>query len=123
VSPAVVILGCVCAALVRLRHASPARLRGDFRLELASRSSALLCAQQYLANLKSYVASLEAEVRAIDPWSVQELDRALEHLRNNQRWVLGSGEVIVLLQGAREIIDEHKVFLRQHGILPNYLAA
>src|ERR1700730_7457653 len=80
-------------------------------------------AQQYLAILKSYVASLEAEVRAIDPWSVQELDRALEYLRSNQQRVLGSGEVIVLLQEAREIIDEHKGFLRQHGILPDYLAA
>lgn len=79
-------------------------------------------ARQYVVELGSHVARLEAEVQAIDQWSVSELDRAVEYLRNNQQWVLGSAEVMALLESARGMIDRHKSFLRQHGVLPDYLA-
>jgi hypothetical protein len=79
-------------------------------------------ARRYLAELETYVAHLEADLQAIDQWSVSELQRALEYLRNNQQWVLGGGEVLALLQGAHGVIDRHKTFLRERGILPDYLA-
>jgi hypothetical protein len=59
----------------------------------------------------------------IDQWSVSELERAIEFLRAEERWVLGESEALVQMEQARQLIDLHKELLGRNGLLPAYLVA
>jgi len=77
----------------------------------------------YVATLQSYISALEASFQPIDQWSVLELARADDFLRAEERWVLGATEALVQVAQAKQLLDQHKVFLGNHGLLPEYLAA
>jgi len=80
-------------------------------------------ARTYIATLRSYIEALEMSFPPIDQWSVSELERAIEFLRAEERWVLGASEALVQMEQARQLIDLHKELLGRNGLLPAYLVA
>jgi hypothetical protein len=80
-------------------------------------------ARAYVAALQAYIQDLEGKYQAIDQWSVLELERAREFLCGDERWVLGATEALSQMAQARQLLEKHIAFLRDHGLLPEYLAA
>ncbi|WP_445499679.1 hypothetical protein [Pectobacterium brasiliense] len=77
--------------------------------------------QHYLSELRTYIAELELAYDPIDQWSLAELEKVAEFLRYNQQWIAGAEKIKVPLQQAFAIIAQHRVFLDEYGLLPDYL--
>ncbi|MCA5921844.1 hypothetical protein LES60_21735 [Pectobacterium brasiliense] len=77
--------------------------------------------QRYLSELRTYIAELELAYDPIDQWSLAELEKVAEFLRYNQQWIAGAEKIKVPLQQAFAIIAQHRVFLDEYGLLPDYL--
>ncbi|MCA6924603.1 hypothetical protein [Pectobacterium versatile] len=57
----------------------------------------------------------------VDQWSLGELGKAAEFLQYNQQWIAGAEQIKAPLQQAFVIISQHRMFLDEYGLLPNYL--
>jgi hypothetical protein len=80
-------------------------------------------ARAYVESIRLHIESSEASFQPIDEWSVQELRRATQFLHSEERWVLEATGALVQLAQATQMLEQHKQFLREHGLLPEYLAA
>ncbi|WP_323638819.1 hypothetical protein [Pectobacterium polonicum] len=79
--------------------------------------------QRYLSELRAYIAELEQAYDPVDQWSIGELKKTAEFLLHNQQWIAGAEQMQDPLQQAFEIIAQHRRFLGDHGLLPDYLDA
>ncbi|WP_317178151.1 hypothetical protein [Pectobacterium sp. HCp5_1] len=77
--------------------------------------------QRYLSELRTYIAELELAYDPVDQWSLAELEKTAEFLRYNQQWIAGAEQIKAPLQQAFAIIAQHRVFLDEYGLLPDYL--
>ncbi|WP_233968115.1 hypothetical protein [Pectobacterium polaris] len=77
--------------------------------------------QRYLSELRAYIAELEQAYDAVDQWSLGELEKAAEFLLYNQQWIASVEQIKEPLQEAFAIIVQHRVFLDEYGLLPDYL--
>lgn len=79
--------------------------------------------QHYLTALQAYIVALEQEYDAIDQWSLQELEHATEFLLHNQQWITDARLLQEPLQQAFTAIGRHRIFLAEHGLMPDYLVS
>lgn len=77
--------------------------------------------QRYLSEFRTYIAELELAYDPVDQWSLGELEKAAEFLQYNQQWIAGAEQIKEPLQQAFAIIAQHRVFLDEYGLLPDYL--
>ncbi|WP_233972377.1 hypothetical protein [Pectobacterium versatile] len=77
--------------------------------------------QRYLSELRAYIAELELAYDPVDQWSLGELEKAAEFLQYNQQWIAGAEQIKEPLQQAFVIIAQHRGFLDEYGLLPDYL--
>ncbi|AOR65478.1 hypothetical protein [Pectobacterium wasabiae] len=77
--------------------------------------------QLYLSELRAYIAELEQAYDPVDQWSLGELKRVEEFLLYNQQWVAGAEKIQEPLQQAFAVIAQHRRFLEEHDLLPDYL--
>ena len=77
--------------------------------------------QCYLSELRTYIAELELAYDPVDQWSLAELEKTAEFLRYNQQFIAGAEQIKAPLQQAFAIIAQHRVFLDEYGLLPDYL--
>lgn len=79
--------------------------------------------QHYLSALQKYIVVLEQEYDVIDKWTLQELEKAAEFLLYNQQWITSAEHIKTPLQQAFTVVAQHRLFLEQHGLAPDYLVA
>ncbi|MEQ9766324.1 hypothetical protein [Pectobacterium versatile] len=77
--------------------------------------------QRYLSEFRAYIAELELAYDPVDQWSLGELEKAAEFLQYNQQWIAGAEQIKEPLQQAFVIIAQHRGFLDEYGLLPDYL--
>ncbi|MEI7108987.1 hypothetical protein [Pectobacterium versatile] len=77
--------------------------------------------QRYLSEFRAYIAELELAYDPVDQWSLGELGKAAEFLQYNQQWIAGAEQIKAPLQQAFVIISQHRIFLDEYGLLPDYL--
>ncbi|RRO08042.1 hypothetical protein [Pectobacterium aquaticum] len=77
--------------------------------------------QRYLSELRAYITELELAYDPVEQWSLEELEKAAEFLQYNQQWIVGAEQIKAPLQQAFVIITQHRVFLDEYGLLPDYL--
>ncbi|WP_233973408.1 hypothetical protein [Pectobacterium versatile] len=77
--------------------------------------------QRYLSEFRAYIAELELAYDPVDQWALGELGKAAEFLQYNQQWIAGAEQIKAPLQQAFVIISQHRMFLDEYGLLPDYL--
>lgn len=78
-------------------------------------------AKTYIEALRGYLNELEAEFEPIDVWSIEEYERVCEFTNNNFEWLANSSVASGALADANELLNTHKAFLEENGLLPEYL--
>jgi len=78
-------------------------------------------AESYVEALRSYLSKQEEDFEPIDAWSVEEYERVCEFVNNNFEWIANPSVASGALADANELLNTHKAFLNENGLLPEYL--
>jgi hypothetical protein len=96
-------------------------LQGFFdRAACATAADAALAAA-YIEALRGYLSRLEEDFEPVDAWSVEEYERVCEYIHNNFEWIATPSVASEALADANALLNAHKDFLSENGLLPEYL--